>query len=64
MKPAIQSWPIVPDSWQTAVPCVLNNHGKLVVGNIEQDKLFHYVEKHFVNKKILSKLEELNNAKA
>jgi len=64
MKSAIQSWPVVPDSWQTAVPCVLNNHGKLVVGNIQQDKLFHYVEKHFVNKKILSKLEELYDAKA
>lgn len=61
MKSAIQNWPIVPDSWQTAVPCVLNNQGKLVVGNIEQDKLFHYVEKHFINKKILSKLEEIAN---
>ena len=64
MKSAIQNWPIVPDSWQTAVPCVLNNQGKLVVGNIEQDKLFHYVEKHFINKKILSKLEEIANGQA
>jgi hypothetical protein len=63
MKSAIQNWPIVPDSWQTAVPCVLNNQGKLVVGNIEQHKLFHYVEKHFINKKIISKLEELNYGK-
>ena len=59
MKSAIQNWPIIPDSWQTAVPCLLNSRGNVVVGNIQQGKLFHYVEKHFINKKILSKLEEL-----
>jgi hypothetical protein len=61
MKPAIQDWPVVPDSWQTAVPCILNSEGKLIVGNIQQKKLFHYVDKHFINKKLLSKLEELAN---
>ena len=63
MKTPIQGWPVVPDSWQTAVPCVLNSSGNLVVGNIRQHKLFHYVEKHFINKKILSKLEGLFNEK-
>jgi len=59
MKSSIQDWPVTPENWQNAVPCVLNNRGNLVVGNIQQDPVFHYVEKHFINKKILSKLEEL-----
>lgn len=59
MKSAIQGWPVVPDSWQTAVPCILNNQGSVIVGNIKQYKLFHYVEKHFINDNLLSKLEEL-----
>jgi hypothetical protein len=61
MKSAIQGWPVIPDSWQTAVPCILNNQGNVIVGNIKQHKLFHYVEKHFINDKLLSKLEELAN---
>ena len=63
MKSAIQGWPIVPNSWQIAVPCILNRQGNLVVGNIQQNKLFHYVEKNFINAKILSKLEELANGR-
>lgn len=59
MKPAIQGWPILPDSWQDTVPFVLNSKGELVVGNIKQPKLFHYVEKNFVSNKILKKLKEL-----
>ena len=61
MKTPIQGWPVVPDSWQTAVPCILGSTGNLVVGNIRQNELFHYVEKHFINKKILAKLEGLFN---
>jgi hypothetical protein len=59
MKSAIQGWPVIPDSWQTAVPCILDKHGNVVIGNIRQNELFHYVEKHFINEKILAKLEEL-----
>jgi hypothetical protein len=59
MKSAIQGWPIIPDSWQTAVPCILDKRGNLIVGNIRQNELFHYVEKNFVNEKILAKLEGL-----
>jgi hypothetical protein len=61
MKPAIQSWPVLADSWQDTVPFVLNSKGHLVVGNIKQPKLFHYVEKTFMSKKILKKLKELAN---
>ena len=59
MKTPVQGWSPVPISWQDTVPFVLNRLGDLVVGNIKQDKLFHYVEKNFISKNILSKLEEL-----
>ena len=61
MKPAIQDWPLLVDSWQDTVPFVLTSKGDLVVGNIKQPKLFHYVEKSFMSEKILRKLKELTN---
>ena len=63
MKIPLQHWPIIPNTWQDAVPYVLNSKGDLVVGNIKQSKLFHYVEKSFLSKKIILKLEELANGK-
>ena len=63
MKPAIQGWPKPPESWQDAVSHVLNANGEMVVSNIKQSKLFHYVEKNFLTKKIISRLEELSNEK-
>ena len=59
MKSALQYWPIPYDSWQDGVPFILNSKGDLVVGNIKQPKLFHYVEKNFISKRIMAKLEEL-----
>jgi hypothetical protein len=59
MKVGIQNWPVPFDSWQDTVPFVLNSKGDLIVGNIKQPKLFHYVEKNFLSNKILSKLKEL-----
>lgn len=59
MKTPIQGWPLIPLSWQDTVPFVLNSKGDLIVGNIKQAKLFHYVEKNFLSKKIISRLEEL-----
>lgn len=61
MKPGIQGWIAPGSSWQDAVPYVLNSQGKLIVGNIRQSKLFHYVEKDFMSKKILSILKEIYN---
>lgn len=61
MKCDIQGWPVVPDSWQDAVPYVLNSKKNLIVGNIKQPKLFHYVEKDFMSKKIVEKLRVLSN---
>jgi hypothetical protein len=61
MKTPIQGWTPVPASWQDTVPFVLNSQGALIVGNIKQTKLFHYVEKNFISKNILTKLETLAN---
>lgn len=63
MKSPIQGWTTNPESWQDIVPQYLTSNGKLVVGNIAQDKLFHYVEKNFVTDILLMELEELANVK-
>jgi hypothetical protein len=59
MKTALQGWNPVPASWQDTVPFVLNSKGDLVVGNIKQSKLFHYVEKDFLTPVIMQQLERL-----
>jgi len=63
MKPNIQEWDMAPISWQDGVHTVLTTRGDLVVGNIKQSKLFHYVEKNFLTEKIIKRLEELADGK-
>jgi hypothetical protein len=63
MKTSIQGWDMIHSSWQDAVPFLLNSRGELVVGNIKQPKLFHYVEKSFLSKKIIARLEGIVNGK-
>jgi hypothetical protein len=63
MKTPIQGWTITPESWQDMVSHYLTSTGKIVVGNISQDKLFHYVEKNFITDNLLEELEELANGK-
>jgi hypothetical protein len=62
MKTPIQGWPAIPISWQDAVPFIFNGRGELIVGNIKQSRLFHYVEKNFITDKILQRLETLNGS--
>ena len=64
MKTPIQGWSVTPESWQDTIAWHLTPAGKLVVGNISQDKLFHYVEKNFITDKLLLELKELINAKS
>lgn len=59
MKPEIQGWEIPTVHWQDSVFSLLNSKGDLIVGNIKQSKIFHYVEKDFINTKIIKTLEEL-----
>jgi glutathionylspermidine synthase len=63
MKSNIQDWDMAPISWQDGVHTVLTTRGDLVVGNIKQSKLFHYVEKNFLTEKIIRRLEELADGK-
>ena len=64
MKTPIQGWSVTPESWQDMIAWHLTPAGKLVAGNISQDKLFHYVEKNFITDKLLLELKELINAKS
>lgn len=61
MKPRVQNWESTPISWQDGVSYVLTAKGDLVVGNIKQSKIFHYVEKNFITNRIVTTLEELAN---
>lgn len=63
MKSGLQSWPVARESWQDVVSFVLNSKGDLVVNNIKQSKLFHYVEKSFMFKKVKLRLEEIARGK-
>lgn len=63
MKPLIQGWPLRYESWQDAVPYVFNSRGELVVSNIRQSRLFHYVEDRFLSNRIILTLEKLVNEK-
>jgi hypothetical protein len=59
MKPLLQGWNEPVEHWHNVLSYVLNSQGKLIVGNIKQDKLFHYVEKDFIDDTMLLRLKEL-----
>ena len=63
MKPPLQGWPLLPISWQDGIHYVLNSRGELIVGNIKQSKLFHYIENDFLSKKVINRLEEIVDGK-
>jgi hypothetical protein len=60
MKPGVQDWHPVPIRWTETIPNIYTKHGELIVGNIKQYHLFHYVEKDFVaDGNIISKLRRI-----
>jgi hypothetical protein len=61
MKPMIQGWPNPPADWKEAVHYNITTKGNLVVGNIKQPPLFHYVDKEFITPATILKLEELTH---
>lgn len=61
MKIPLQNWPAFFARWEDAVPYVLTHNGDLVVGNIKQPSVFHYVDKKFLNNDLVKQLEELVN---
>jgi hypothetical protein len=62
MKTSLQGWNIANTSWQDSV--LYNFNGNLTVGNIQQQKIFHYVENDFLSDKIIDRLEELTSGQA
>lgn len=61
MKSPIQGWDVSPEKWSNDVFIDFNSKGKLLINNIKQTKVFHYVEKDFLTESILLKMEELIN---
>lgn len=61
MKSPIQGWRTIPTNWRSYVTPYLNSKGELLVGNIKQPMLFHYVEKDFITNEMLTRLEELSS---
>jgi hypothetical protein len=62
MKTPLQGWNVGNTSWQDSV--LYNFDGNLTVGNIQQQKIFHYVENDFLSEKIINRLEELTSGQA
>jgi hypothetical protein len=58
MKPHLQGWKTVTESWQERVGVYLKPNLDLMVGNHKQDGVFHYTENNFVTNKIIKTYEE------
>lgn len=60
MKIHLQNWQVQIGNWQDFV--LSNFKTVLTVGNIQQPKLFHYVEKDFLSDSLIKRLTELVSA--
>jgi hypothetical protein len=63
MKPAVQGWDIVPNSWQSSV--IIEYGDQLKLSNFLQNGVFHYTEDKFLTDEIILDLEKkcLTNTK-
>ena len=59
MKPHLQGWHEVPETWTTWLGTYLRNDKTLLLGNYVQNNVLHYVEKEFLTDKFLQRLEEI-----
>jgi hypothetical protein len=59
MKPAIQGWKTVPLKWTHVLSSYLDDECNLIVGNIKQQGLFHYVEDEFLTDDMMLKLSKV-----
>ncbi len=57
MKPAIQNWHDIPDTWQSATTMQFTDHADLKISNFLQTGVFHYTENDFLTDDIIKKLE-------
>ncbi len=56
MKPALQGWDPVPESYLSQVMVNFNSNRELFINNIRQSGVFHYVEDAFLTDQIIEKL--------
>jgi hypothetical protein len=59
MKPALQNWIEKTTPWSEIVPFYVNSDGELIIGNMKQTKLVHYVEKSFLSESLVKTYEGL-----
>lgn len=58
MKPMIQNWTSVTDSWQDSIGSYFNSRCELKIGNYQQYGVFHYTEYSFITDNIINQLEQ------
>jgi hypothetical protein len=58
MKPRIQNWEKVTESWQDSVGSYFDEQCKLKIGNFQQTGIFHYTEYSFLQDYMITKLEQ------
>lgn len=58
-KPKLQNWPVDLDSWKGYIGFYLDKQGNLKIGNIYQNNIVHYVEKHIMTPATIRILEEI-----
>ena len=63
MKANLQGIDPIPSAWTKVLDYYINRHGNLIVSNIQQTGIFHYVENNFLDSTIISALEEVYNGK-
>jgi len=59
MKPAIQNWHDIPDTWQLATSVQFTDKAELKISNFLQTGVFHYTENDFLTDDIIKKLEAI-----
>jgi hypothetical protein len=63
MKANLQGIDPIPSAWTKVLDYYINSQGNLIVSNIQQTGIFHYVENNFLDSTIISALEEVYNGK-
>jgi hypothetical protein len=58
MKSMLQGWTMPPTNWQDITVSYYTNK-TLFVNNIKQGRIFHYVDKNFITKSLISEMENV-----
>jgi hypothetical protein len=59
MKPMVQNWPWPANNWTDHIGFYLKKDGSLKIGNYDQDKIVHYVNKDLLTDENINVLEEI-----